>query len=123
MSAINHRSFSFFSFLFVTSLLVSVCLADISKDISGNVTDGGLGVGNDIDDEDPARKALRVRDTVIDLCQNLPGCTCDGKHERANCTCNINDRDKLKMVIYLIFLFFKKNLKRHIYFVIVLDHF
>jgi hypothetical protein len=98
MSAINYRLFSFFSFLFVASLLISINLADISKNASKNITEE-LVDENEIDDEDPARKALRVKDTVIDLCQNLPGCTCDGKHERANCSCNINDRDKLKRVI------------------------
>ncbi len=98
MSAVNHRSFGFF---LLTLLLVSVCLADISKDISVNGTDELV---DGIDDEDPARKAFRLKNTVIDLCQNLPGCTCDGKHERANCSCIINDRAKLERVF--IFDFF-----------------
>jgi len=102
MSAVNRRSFpSFLLYLFVTSLLVTVCLADIGKDVSVNPTEESV---DDIDDEDPARKAFRLKDTVIDLCQNLPGCTCDGKHERANCSCIINDQVKLKGVF--IFFFF-----------------
>jgi hypothetical protein len=118
MSVINYRSFNFFLFLFVTSFLVSVCLADISKDISGNFTEELPGdAENDIDDEARARKALRVKDTVIDLCQNLPGCTCDGKHERANCSCNINDEHKLKRLINLSkIIFFKQILKRYSFF-------
>lgn len=99
MSSVNHRSFSFF---LLTLLLISVCLADISKDISVNATDELVD-----DDEDPARKAFRLKDTFMDLCQNLPGCTCDGKHERANCSCIINDQVRLKKVFIFIFLFFK----------------
>ena len=59
-----------------------------------------LVTGNDKDDGDlfdVARKASASADK--DLCQNTPGCTCDGKNEQVNCTCIINkQRNLLKQV-------------------------
>ncbi|XP_032788533.2 uncharacterized protein LOC116925879 [Daphnia magna] len=95
MSIIKHSS-GWFLHLFLASLLLSSCLANFTKGISTDPTDW---LGNETDlEEDPARKPLRVKDTVFDLCQNLPGCTCDGKHERANCSCIIGDQGKLKKI-------------------------
>ncbi|KAI9556698.1 hypothetical protein GHT06_016489 [Daphnia sinensis] len=84
-------------FLFVAFLLLSGCLAEFHKGITTDETE----LENETDlEEDPARKPLRVKDTVFDLCQNLPGCTCDGKHERANCSCIIGDQGKLRKISF-----------------------
>ncbi|XP_057374027.1 uncharacterized protein LOC130694920 [Daphnia carinata] len=95
MSIIKHPS-GWSLFLFASFLLLSGCFANFDKGIPTDET-GGLEDETDLE-EDPARKPLRVKDTVFDLCQNLPGCTCDGKHERANCGCIIGDQGKLRKI-------------------------
>lgn len=103
---ITKHSSGWFFFLLVASLLLGGCVAEVGK---GIYTDETEGLDNETDfDEDPARKALRVKDTVFDLCQNLPGCTCNGKHEQANCSCIIGDQSTLKKVNIENTLFFFK---------------
>ena len=102
--------------LFICSLQSSAYLAHQDDgDSARNVTDGHEKTEHhgdciyDYDDTDPdlidvpshtARKPTK-KPTDILLCHNLRGCECNGKHDRANCSCavsGIRNRQKVNPI-------------------------
>lgn len=93
-------------------LQLSISLAQTNDDDSTNVSEETEGKELYYDDYDfdnsttdydishSARKPFRKPSDIF-LCHNLRGCECNGKHDRANCSCIVNGVKHRHQVIHL----------------------